>query len=159
MAALAASCSQSVGTVNPPPTPEDVAADLPEEEVTDLGPASMDTVAPRPDRPPPEEPPPPQDTADAGAPTPDAPAMDVAPEGGPGVCPASCATHADCDPCYTPGEPRVGAYCCFMNLCIYFAGTCGDGGVVVDTMNPPPPTDVLDTSDIPEASRPDATAE
>lgn len=42
-----------------------------------------------------------------------------------GVCPASCATSADCDPCWRTGEMRVGEYCCSMGLCIYSSMTCG----------------------------------
>jgi hypothetical protein len=38
---------------------------------------------------------------------------------GDGVCPATCASHGDCERCWRSGETRVGSYCCAANLCIY----------------------------------------
>jgi hypothetical protein len=53
--------------------------------------------------------------------------------GGGGVCPPSCQTNADCNPCRDPSDPPGSEYCCMSGLCLYMNGMCssnptGDGG-------------------------------
>jgi hypothetical protein len=45
------------------------------------------------------------------------------------MCPPSCTTNLDCNPCRTAGDPAN--YCCLSGLCIYMSGMCPD--------SPPPP--------------------
>lgn len=46
------------------------------------------------------------------------------------MCPSSCRTNADCNPCLGAGE--MGNYCCISNLCLFMTGACsmttGDAG-------------------------------
>ncbi|MEZ4390748.1 MAG: hypothetical protein R3A48_06590 [Polyangiales bacterium] len=38
------------------------------------------------------------------------------------VCPSSCGSNADCNPCRSPGE--TGNYCCISGLCLYMTDMC-----------------------------------
>ncbi|MBL8604390.1 MAG: hypothetical protein JNK72_20865 [Myxococcales bacterium] len=52
--------------------------------------------------------------------------------GGGGVCPSSCRSNADCNPCRDPSDPPGSEYCCTSGLCLFMSGMCsastGDGG-------------------------------
>jgi len=123
-------------------TPEDAAkdsvADASDDLVTDFDVPQFD-IPKRPDLPPP--PPdltPPADTnpsppdrtspADTNPSPPDR--TNPADTSTPGMCPASCRSDSDCNPCATPGDP--GNYCCISGLCLYMTGACAmpapDGG-------------------------------
>ncbi len=93
------------------PPPPDVPATIDTPATTDT-PAATDRVTP-------VDNPPPRDSAP------------------PGMCPSSCRSDSECNPCVTPGDP--GNYCCISGLCLYMTGACmppapdggppgGDGG-------------------------------
>ncbi len=56
-----------------------------------------------------------------------------------GVCPPSCQTERDCDPCRAPGDPAGSNYCCMSGLCLFMSGVCAPPPV---DAGPPPTTDV-----------------
>ena len=70
---------------------------------------------------------------DTGTPRVDTGSPRVDTGGSGGVCPPSCQSNADCNPCRDPSDPPGSEYCCMSGLCLYMNGACmsnpgGDGG-------------------------------
>jgi len=75
---------------------------------------------------------PPRDNGSVNPPTDNGVSQDRG--GGGGVCPPSCQSNADCNPCRDPSDPPGSEYCCMSGLCLYMNGACqsnptGDAGV------------------------------
>jgi hypothetical protein len=82
---------------------------------------------------------PPTDTGNPLPPTDTGNPLPPRDTGNGGVCPPSCQTAADCNPCRSPGDPAGSNYCCMSGLCLFMSGTCAPPPV--DAGNPVP-TDV-----------------
>lgn len=44
--------------------------------------------------------------------------------GAPAMCPSSCTTHVDCDPCRTASDPDSLRHCCVSGLCVSSGSAC-----------------------------------
>jgi len=64
---------------------------------------------------------PPRDTGNGPVDTGVLPPPDL---GNSGICPPSCQTASDCNPCRSPGDPPGSNYCCMSGLCLFMSGVC-----------------------------------